>query len=364
MAQAQEFIRQFHAERPEQGDPELRLRQVRAEIDRAGTYTHTTAELEFGARVAWRNAARCIGRFYWRSLVVRDMRRLTTPQEIAEGCWGHLRQAHNGGRIHPTLTVFAPDRPGRPGARLLNQQIASYAGHCRSDGTCVGESRNADLTGLAKRWGWAPPGGGREGRFDILPLMVQTAPEARPHLFDVPTDAVREVSLVHPDFAWFGELGLRWYTIIAICNQDLEVGGITYPAAPQNGWFVGTTIGRPLTDTDRYNLLPEVAGRMGLDTSRDDTLWKDRAAVEINLAVLHSFHAAGVSVTDHHTEARRFLAHVAREHAAGRPVPADWSWIVPPISGSTTPVFHRYYDPVAPALRPAFLHREPWPTYF
>jgi nitric-oxide synthase len=24
--------------------------------------------------------------------------------------------------------------------------------------------------------------------------------------------------------------------------------------------------------------------------------------------------------------------------------PADWSWIVPPISGSATPVFHRYYD--------------------
>lgn len=23
---------------------------------------------------------------------------------------------------------------------------------------------------------------------------------------------------------------------------------------------------------------------------------------------------------------------------------ADWSWIVPPISGSATPVFHRYYD--------------------
>lgn len=25
-------------------------------------------------------------------------------------------------------------------------------------------------------------------------------------------------------------------------------------------------------------------------------------------------------------------------------MPADWSWIVPPVSGSLTPVFHRYYD--------------------
>ena len=28
----------------------------------------------------------------------------------------------------------------------------------------------------------------------------------------------------------------------------------------------------------------------------------------------------------------------------GRRCPADWSWIVPPAAGSTTPVFHRSYD--------------------
>ena len=27
----------------------------------------------------------------------------------------------------------------------------------------------------------------------------------------------------------------------------------------------------------------------------------------------------------------------------GRRCPADWSWIVPPTAGSTTPVFHRSY---------------------
>lgn len=37
----------------------------------------------------------------------------------------------------------------------------------------------------------------------------------------------------------------------------------------------------------------------------------------------------GYSITGHHAEARRFLIHVEREHAAGRPVPVDWSWIVP-----------------------------------
>jgi hypothetical protein len=37
---------------------------------------------------------------------------------------------------------------------------------------------------------------------------------------------------------------------------------------------------------------------------------------------------------------------------AGRDVPADWSWIVPPISDGTTPVFHRYYPEAD--LRPGF----------
>ncbi len=125
----------------------------------------------------------------------------------------------------------------------------------------------------------------------------------------------------------------------------LEVGGIHYTAAPFNGWYMGTEIGaRNLADTDRYNLLPAVARRLGLDTSSDRSLWKDRALVELNRAVLDSFDRAGVTIADHHTESRRFLSHLEREGRKGREVGADWSWIVPPISGSATPVFHRTYE--------------------
>jgi nitric-oxide synthase len=74
--------------------------------------------------------------------------------------------------------------------------------------------------------------------------------------------------------------------------------------------------------------------------------------VELNRAVLHSFARAGVRISDHHTESRRFMLHVERERAAGRPVPADWTWIVPPMSASLTPVFHRYYTEAD--LRPNF----------
>lgn len=60
--EAERFVRQFHHEQPSAGDMTGRLRAVLAEIDRTGTYEHTPGELAFGARVAWRNAARCIGR--------------------------------------------------------------------------------------------------------------------------------------------------------------------------------------------------------------------------------------------------------------------------------------------------------------
>jgi nitric-oxide synthase len=73
-------------------------------------------------------------------------------------------------------------------------------------------------------------------------------------------------------------------------------------------------------------------------------LWKDKALTELNLAVLHSFTAAGVTISDHHTESARFLQHMEREERQGRSCPADWTWIVPPAASSATPVFHRTYQ--------------------
>src|SRR5260370_5580302 len=74
IAEAEEFLRLFHTERPHAGPVGPRLRQVRAEIAETGTYVHTRRELTFGAHVAWRNSSRCIGRLYWRSLLVLDRR--------------------------------------------------------------------------------------------------------------------------------------------------------------------------------------------------------------------------------------------------------------------------------------------------
>jgi nitric-oxide synthase len=340
-AQAEPFIRQFYAECPEAvGGSLIRLAGVRREIAATGTYRHTAAELTFAAQVAWRNSARCIGRLYWRSLRVRDRRAVTAAQDIAAESVAHLREASNGGRIRPLITIFAPDVPGRPGPRILSPQLVSYAGHA-GGGAVTGDPNNADLTRLARLLGW--PHGQPPGRFDVLPLIVQTS--AGLSLHELPADAVLEVPLRHPEFGWFEELGLRWYAVPAVSDMYLEAGGVRYPAAPFNGWYMCTEIGsRDLGDEARYNQLPVVAERMGLDTSTNLTLWKDKALSELNLAVLHSFNAAGVTITDHHTEAARFLKHVEREERRGRRCPAEWSWIVPPAASSATPVFHRYYD--------------------
>ncbi|MGW6933046.1 nitric oxide synthase oxygenase [Lentzea sp. NPDC054927] len=340
--EAEDFVRQHHAEHPELGPVEARLAEVHAEIAATGTYRHTTAELTFGARVAWRNSSRCIGRLYWRSLKVRDLRETSTPADVAAECVEHLRVATNKGKIRPVITIFAPAEPGMAAPQIVNEQIVRYAAYRGSDGGVLGDARNLALTELALKRGWQPPAS--RSPFDVLPLMVSCKGH-EPALVEIPADAVLEVPLSHPEFEWLGTLGVKWHAVPAISNMRLRIGGIDYPSAPFNGWYMGTEIGaRNLADHDRYDLLPYLGKRMGLDMSSEATLWRDRALIELNRAVLHSFAEAGVTITDHHTESQRFLTHLEKEEQAGRSCPADWSWIVPPVSGGLTPVYHRYYE--------------------
>ena len=60
---------------------------------------------------------------------------------------------------------------------------------------------------------------------------------------------MHEVPIEHPDLPWFAQLGLRSRAVPVIGNMRLSIGGITYPAAPFNSWFVGSEIGtRSLAD--------------------------------------------------------------------------------------------------------------------
>jgi nitric-oxide synthase len=83
---------------------------------------------------------------------------------------------------------------------------------------------------------------------------------------------------------------------------------------------------------------------MGIWSRREATLWRDRALVEVNRAVLFSYQEAGVRMIDHHTAAQLHVKFEEEEGALGRPVTGRWDWLVPPLSGSTTPIWFRRYE--------------------
>ncbi len=333
-----------------------RLTQLQVEIASRGLYWHSSEELSYGAQLAWRNSTRCIGRLHWRSLTVRDLRHLTRAEEVFEALVEHLVLATNGGKIRSLISIFAPQVPREPGIRIWNPQLIRYAGYRQPDGSIVGDPAHVALTEAIQRLGWRPKS---QTPFDVLPVVIQM-PNDPPRFFELPREAVLEVPLSHPDYPWFAELELKWHALPVISNMRLEIGGISYSAAPFNGWYMGAEIGaRNLGDEGRYHLLPTIAQRMGLDIRSDRMLWKDRALVELNVAVLSSFAHHGVSIVDHHTASRQFVMHQRQEEQAGRCLYADWGWIVPPLSASTTPVFHRPYNnrEVTPNF---FAQNAPW----
>ena len=64
---------------------------------------------------------------------------------------------------------------------------------------------------------------------------------------------------------------------------------------------------------------------------------------------------------DHHSASESFMQHFEKENKVRGGCPADWVWIVPPVSGSTTKVFHQemtiYY------MKPSYEYQVlPWQT--
>ena len=102
-----------------------------------------------------------------------------------------------------------------------------------------------------------------------------------------------------------------------------------------------------------------MASRLGLDTSNDRSLWRDRAQLELNRAVLHSFDRYGVTIMDHHEASDSFMQFTNIERQCSRDVWAEWSWVVPPTGGSLTDVFHVEWKDKQ--LLPNFFYRDkPW----
>jgi len=263
---------------------------------------------------------------------VLDKRSLDSIDAIFDALFEHIDFATNGGNIRSTITVFNAHK----GIRIWNPQLLGFAGYEQEDGSVIGDPKHVEFTNECIKLGWEP----KMGLFDILPLLVQIEGE-KIQWREIPKEIITLVSIEHPSIQAINDLKLQWYSTPIISNMTLEVGGIEFMAAPFNGWYMGTEIGaRNLADEDRYNLLPIVADKMGLDLHDKNSLWKDRALIELNQAVLYSFRKAGVKIIDHHSASKQFMQFMRQEEKEGRDVTANWSWIVPPVSGSTMEVFH------------------------
>ncbi|XP_047417906.1 nitric oxide synthase, brain isoform X2 [Sciurus carolinensis] len=357
---AKEFIDQYYSSIKRFGSKAHmeRLEEVNKEIESTSTYQLKDTELIYGAKHAWRNASRCVGRIQWSKLQVFDARDCTTAHGMFNYICNHVKYATNKGNLRSAITIFPQRTDGKHDFRVWNSQLIRYAGYKQPDGSTLGDPANVEFTEICIQQGWKPP----RGRFDVLPLLLQ-ANGNDPELFQIPPELVLEVPIRHPKFDWFKDLGLKWYGLPAVSNMLLEIGGLEFSACPFSGWYMGTEIGvRDYCDNSRYNILEEVAKKMNLDMRKTSSLWKDQALVEINIAVLYSFQSDKVTIVDHHSATESFIKHMENEYRCRGGCPADWVWIVPPMSGSITPVFHQ--EMLNYRLTPSFEYQpDPWNTH-
>merc|ERR1719347_1975673 len=123
---------------------EDRLAEIRGEIERKGTYRQTFDEMEWGAKTAWRNAARCSGRIVWKTLKMFDCRHVTAAPEMFDCIMRHFDYSFNGGNIRPAITVFRERQEGKIDLRVWNGQVLIYAGYKQEDGSIIGDPMNVE----------------------------------------------------------------------------------------------------------------------------------------------------------------------------------------------------------------------------
>lgn len=358
--EAYKFQQQYQSSLKTSSDEDFRnrLNEIKGEIANTGTYSLTYDELVFGAKLAWRNASRCIGRIQWSKLEVQDCRHVKTTEEMFQALCKHLEHGTNNGNIRSMITIFPQRIPNREDFRVWNPQLINFAGYLKEDGSVVGDPGRLHLTRICQRLGWK----GKGGRFDILPWIL-SAPHEGAKFYEIPEELVLMVDLEHPNYPRFSDLNLKWYVLPAVADMMFDVGGLSFTGAPFNGWYMATEVGaRNLCDVQRYNLSKEIAEIMGLDTSTPSSLWKDLALIEATRAVIHSFQKNKVTIVDHHTASETFMKHMETEQKLRGGCPADWVWIVPPISGSSTPVFHQ--EMIVYNLKPSYEYQDKaWISY-
>ena len=238
----------------------------------------------------------------------------------------HLKLATGGTNIQSVMTVFRPQRSDEIwGMRFWSSQFVRYAGYVLDDekeNNVLGDPANIEFTSfLVDRKLWVPPS--PRTAFDVLPLVLKIPNNDVLFVQELPKEVIHEVNIEHPDHPTMKDLGYKWAAVPAISNFTMNLGGIKYPCAPFNGWFLSTEIARNLLE--RYNAVGPLASTFGINTN--DKMLHQKVSVELETAILYSFERNDFTMVDPMTVGKSFLTHCKRERKMGRECPAQWSWI-------------------------------------
>jgi len=337
-----------------------RCEEILQKIESTGTYKLTTKELAYSVQVAWRNAPKCVGRKFWKLLNLIDRRDCYDPDEMWTHMKDHMVEAWNGGQIRPTATVFPPPRSferekNDQYTRMLTNQYYRYCGWVMKDGSILGDPANVAQTKWTQdTFGWDIEHDKRT-RFDILPIVWRTD-DGKFHWREVPDTHRYTINIRHPDYDFFEELQLEWFAIPAVVNMYLDVGGHRFRNVPFNGWFLSYEVATlDLAHHKRYNVLPEIAEAMNLDTSQDEPLWKEQAHLALHRACLYSFKKAGATLMTHHKVCEEFMDFWQFESTKRGYMPGNWKWLVPATSAALTDLYLRGNTIREFTLKPAFI---------
>ncbi|KAF9465476.1 nitric oxide synthase [Collybia nuda] len=355
--EAEEFLRELHREKffTSEDAFQHRLRYVLSEIRRTsvegiiretqetglvgGNWTQTPRELEFGLQRAWRNARKCIMRSHCDDLRLCDLRGVKSSAKMAVELVRWMSHAYNGGNIVPTVFVFPPRTPNNRGPLIWNDQILAFAGYENADGSITGDPKNVQLTKDIIALGWFPPTLAARTRWDVLPVVVMAEGDL-PVIIELPANLRRLVKIRHPKYETaFWRLDLKWVAFPALSRLGFDIGGVQYTATPFIGWFMDAEIGaRDLADSFRYDVLPNVIKAMRLE---EEALAENRAQMELNFAVYHSFLRDRITMSDSLTASAKWTRYDDEfEKKNGFRLPSDPYWVAPP-QGSIIPVWHR-----------------------
>eukprot|EP00122_Pirum_gemmata_P000189 Pgem_evm1s162 len=239
---------------------------------------------------------------------VIDKRHISTAEACFQSIVEHVREAVTDGVIKTVITLFPPVQPNQTPVRIWNAQVFAYAGY--EDG--LGDPAQKEFTQCLIAKGWVPPI--QRSNWDILPIAIQASDKDVVELFTLPKDIIHEVHINSASYPKINKLELRWFAVPLI-------SGVYYPCCPFNGWFMETEVVRDLADVQ--------------------SLWKDECQMILAKAVLESFMKSNYSMVDHHSASDAFIRFYGKEMETRGYCPADWGWIVPPMGGGTTKVFHQ-----------------------